>query len=73
MKLEKIDGYIMSPDEKKMLIQTETKPIYRHSFTAVYYLYDIANRTLSPLSDNGPSTVAQVLAGREPRGVRARQ
>ena len=54
VKLEKIDGYIMSPDEKKMLIQTETKPIYRHSFTAVYYLYDIANRTLSPLSDNGP-------------------
>ena len=37
-----------------MLIQTETKPIYRHSFTAVYYLYDIANRTLTPLSDNGP-------------------
>ena len=54
VKLEKIDGYILSPDEKKMLIQTETKPIYRHSFTAVYYLYDIANRTLTPLSDNGP-------------------
>ncbi len=54
VKLESIDGYIMSPDEKKMLIQTETHPIYRHSFTAVYYLYDIANRTLAPLSDNGP-------------------
>ncbi len=54
VKLEKIDGYILSPDEKKMLIQTETKSIYRHSFTAVYYIYDIANRTLTPLSDNGP-------------------
>ena len=54
VKLESIDGYIMSPDEKKMLIQTETRPIYRRSFTAVYYLYDIANRTLAPLSDNGP-------------------
>ncbi|MCD8318584.1 MAG: S9 family peptidase [Paraprevotella sp.] len=54
VKLESIDGYIMSPDEKKMLIQKETRPIYRHSFTAVYYLYDIANRTLTPLSDNGP-------------------
>ena len=27
VKLEKIDGYILSPDEKKMLIQKETKPI----------------------------------------------
>lgn len=52
--LESIDGYIMSPDEKKILIQTETRPIYRHSFTAVYYLYDIANGTLAPLSDGGP-------------------
>ena len=54
VKLKSIDGYIMSPDEKKILIQTETKPIYRHSFTAVYYIYDIANRTLVALSDNGP-------------------
>lgn len=54
VRLERIDGYIMSPDEKKMLIQTKTKPIYRRSFTAVYYIYDIANRTLAPLSDNGP-------------------
>lgn len=52
--LESIDGYIMSPDEKNILIQTETKQIYRRSFTAVYYLYNIQNRTLTPLSDNGP-------------------
>ena len=54
VKLETIDGYIMSPDEKKMLIQTETRPIYRHSFTAVYYIYDINNGTLERLSDGGP-------------------
>ncbi len=54
VKLEKIDGYILSPDERKILIQTDTRPVYRRSFTAVYYLYDIANRTLDPLSDNGP-------------------
>ena len=41
--LKGIDGYIMSPDEKNILIQTETKAIYRRSFTAVYYLYNIAN------------------------------
>ena len=49
-----IDGYIISPDGKRMLIQTQTKPIYRHSFTAVYYLYDIRNNKLVPLSDGGP-------------------
>ncbi len=53
-KLDRIDGYVMSPDEKNILIQTETKPIYRHSKTAVYYIYNVANRTLTPLSDGGP-------------------
>ena len=37
--LKSFDDYILSPDEKLILIQTETKPIYRHSFTAVYYIY----------------------------------
>ena len=33
--LKRFDDYIMSPDESKILIQTETKAIYRRSFTAV--------------------------------------
>ena len=52
--LDRIDDYIMSPDGRRMLIQTQTKPIYRHSFTAVYYIYDIRNNKLEPLSDGGP-------------------
>ena len=50
----KIDGYIVSPDGKRMLIQTETKAIYRRSFTATYYIYNIANNKLEPLSNGGP-------------------
>lgn len=53
-KLKSFDDYIMSPDESLILIQTETKPIYRRSFTAVYYIYNVRNRTLEPLSNNGP-------------------
>ena len=34
-KLRSFDDYILSPDETKILIQTETKQIYRRSFTAV--------------------------------------
>ena len=46
-KVERIDGYIISPDGKTMLIQTQTTPIYRRSFS-------IANNKLEPLSDGGP-------------------
>ena len=56
-KLKRIEGYIMSPDESRILIQTETKPIYRRSFTAQYYLYTVKNNTLEPLSKNGPQQV----------------
>lgn len=52
-KLKSFDNYIMSPDESLILIQTETKPIYRRSFTAIYYIYNVRNRTLEPLSNNG--------------------
>lgn len=56
-KLKNFDDYIMSPDESLILIQTETKPIYRRSFTAVYYIYNVRKRTLEPLSNNGPQQV----------------
>lgn len=58
-KLNYIDGYTLSPDESRILIQTQTKAIYRRSFTAVYYIYDIANKTLEPLSEGGPQQVAK--------------
>lgn len=53
-KVEGVDGFIMSPDGQKMLIQTDTKAIYRRSFTAVYYIYYIGSRKLERLSDYGP-------------------
>ena len=52
-KVEQLDGYIMSPDGKRMLIQTETESIYRHSFKAKFYIFDIKNQKLEPLSEGG--------------------
>ena len=52
--IEQIDDYIMSPDGSRLLIQTHTKAVYRHSFTATYYIYSIRNNKLEPLSDGGP-------------------
>lgn len=54
VKLDRIDGYIMSPDEKKILLQTQTTPVYRRTRTAVYYIYDVANGKYEPLSEGGP-------------------
>ena len=57
LSISSIDGYIMSPTEAHILLKTETKSIYRHSQTAVYYIYNVKNRTLAPLSDGGPQEV----------------
>jgi len=52
--LSTIDNYIISPDGKTILLQTDTDPIYRHSFTANFYIYNTLDHTLTPLSKNGP-------------------
>ena len=53
-KLKAIDGYIISPDGRRILLRTQTKSIYRRSYTAVYYIYDRDNKSYEPLSDGGP-------------------
>lgn len=53
-RINSIDGYIMSPNGQNMLIETHRTPIYRHSATSDYYIYNIRNKTLTPLSANGP-------------------
>lgn len=35
-----IDDYEFNETENKLLIATDTEPIYRHSFVATYYVYD---------------------------------
>ena len=42
-----IDSYTFSPDEKLILIANNTNQIFRHSFTADYYLYDTTNKKVS--------------------------
>lgn len=46
-----IDSYTFSPDEKKILLASNSDQIFRHSFVADYYIYDIASKSLSKLSD----------------------
>ncbi|MCX6184246.1 MAG: S9 family peptidase [Flavobacterium sp.] len=48
---EGIDSYVFSPNEKQILLASNSTQIFRHSFTADYYLYDIATQTVSKLFD----------------------
>lgn len=61
-----IADYEFSNDESRILISTNKKSIYRHSFTADYYIFDFKNRELKTLSDNG----SQRLATFSPDGLR---
>ena len=44
-----IDSFTFSNDEKQILIANNTNPIFRHSFTADYYLYNIASKEISKI------------------------
>ena len=52
--IRKVEGYVMSPDEGNILIETNRTPIYRRSAVSTYYIYNVKNKTLVPLSKNGP-------------------
>lgn len=53
-KIDSFDGYIMSPDGSHILISTKRQPVYRRSYKAVFYIYTVKSRKLTPLSDGGP-------------------
>lgn len=42
-----IDSYTFSKDEKQILIASNSLPIFRHSFTADYYLYNLTTKELT--------------------------
>nr|WP_294925505.1 S9 family peptidase [uncultured Flavobacterium sp.] len=48
---EGIDSYTFDASEKKILIANNSSQIFRHSFTADYFLYDIASKSLTKLFD----------------------
>lgn len=61
---KKFDSYSFAPDGSKLLIATETTPIYRHSYTAEHYIYSLKrnldgkiNNVVEKLSDGGPQQV----------------
>ena len=62
-----IEDYSFDKSEEKVLIMTEIAPIYRRSYTAVYYLYDLKTKKLQALSDG---KARQTLAEYSPDGTK---
>lgn len=49
-KLKQIGGFILSPIDQKILVYDSAQYVWRRSFKANYYLYDIKRNLLEPLS-----------------------
>jgi dipeptidyl-peptidase-4 len=52
------EDYEFSGDEKKVLLYNNRERIYRRSFTANYYVYDLASKKVEPLSETGKQQLA---------------
>ena len=53
-----IEDYEFNADETFVMILTQKEMIYRRSYTAEYYVYDLKNQVFSKLSENGPQSFA---------------
>lgn len=60
--LESIEGYVLSPDGSKILVYRNRRSIYRRSFDAEYYVYEIRSRILKPLSTDHPRQRAALFS-----------
>ena len=56
--IKSFEGYALSDDETRLLIYTNSEPIYRHSFRADYYTFEIKRNLLKPLSTEGKQQAA---------------
>ena len=45
-----IDSFVFSKDEKQLLIANNTNAIFRYSFTADYFLYNLASKKLTKIA-----------------------
>ncbi len=64
-----LEGYSLSGDEQRVMLETSVDPLYRYSYHAHHFVYDLKARSMKPLSDTTKSK--QRLATFSPDGSRA--
>ncbi len=47
-------GFLVSPDEFRVVVYKDREQIYRHSFKANYYYYDVRRNLVRKLTENDP-------------------
>ncbi len=65
-RLVQIEDYAYSRDGRRVLIYTDSEPVWRYNTKGFYYLYDIASGTLRPISDRAKGF--QMFAKLSPNG-----
>ncbi|MCC8113220.1 MAG: alpha/beta fold hydrolase [Bacteroidales bacterium] len=60
--IDAIEGFEMSQNGRYLLVYTNSEPIYRYSFTAEYYVYEVRTRLLKPLSTTYPRQRAPLMS-----------
>lgn len=54
VKISDFDGYEISEDGRRILLWNDSEKIYRYSFFAEYYVYDVNRQTMKKVSTQGP-------------------
>lgn len=60
--LASIEGFTLSPDGSKILVWRNSRMVYRRSFTAEYFVYEIRSQLLRPLSAKFPRQQAPLFS-----------
>ena len=60
LKISEFEGYSLSDNGRKILLWNDSRKIYRHSYTAEYYVYDIMRSTVKKVSEKGPQRGAVI-------------
>lgn len=60
--IDSFEGFIMSPDENRIIVYTNSEPIYRRSFKADYYYFDIRRNMIRKLTDNKSKQMAPLFS-----------
>ena len=53
VKVSEVEGFEVSEDGRRVLLWNNKKKLYRHSFYAEYYVYDVGRETMKRVSDKG--------------------
>jgi len=64
-----LEGYSFSSDEQRVMLETSVEPLYRYSYYAHHFVYDLKSKSLKAISDTTKSK--QRLATFSPDGSRA--